>query len=277
LKTVCPKHRERGHCNKCNSDYEWTDDDRVWSFSGGKCPNGCEEEVEDDEDDDRVWSFAGVKCPNGCEEEVEDDDDDDNYDDGDGEDDDEICEGCANGMADDEAAQRQCENCHEFYAIDDVYHNKRFYPDCEDGQERAERPPGDRGLSYTASPAAVRVLLKKKLDKSMLGAESGDPACGICRSEVELGTKVRVLPCRHWFHGKCIRIWLEGASRNCLFCRRPIPEPDIDQVAAAGPRSRRQTRRPRPNRPIRAGRLPPARKTRRVRSTHAPEDDDFAD
>jgi hypothetical protein len=50
------------------------------------------------------------------------------------------------------------------------------------------------------------------------GASAGftrGETCTVCLEEFAVGEQVRVLPCRHWFHLKCIDDWLTGARVTC--------------------------------------------------------------
>lgn len=67
---------------------------------------------------------------------------------------------------------------------------------------------------------AIRALPKKTVEPEMLGPE-GKAECSICMDPVELGSEVTVLPCKHWFHGNCIEMWL-NQHNTCPHCRRPI-------------------------------------------------------
>ncbi|KAF3768030.1 hypothetical protein M406DRAFT_275805, partial [Cryphonectria parasitica EP155] len=71
-----------------------------------------------------------------------------------------------------------------------------------------------------ASETAINNLLKKKLDKEMTG-ESGKAECTICLDEMNIGDEVTVLPCKHWFHGECVVLWL-NEHNTCPICRAPI-------------------------------------------------------
>lgn len=51
----------------------------------------------------------------------------------------------------------------------------------------------------------------------------GDPeTCSICIDEFEQGTNLRVLPCSHRYHPKCIDDWLK-IQNNCPNCKAEIP------------------------------------------------------
>lgn len=81
--------------------------------------------------------------------------------------------------------------------------------------------------SNAAPPAteqAIEELEKKKLDKDMIG-ESDKVECTICIDEMHEGDEVTVLPCKHWFHGECVVLWLKEHN-TCPICRSPIETHD---------------------------------------------------
>lgn len=85
----------------------------------------------------------------------------------------------------------------------------------------------DQNLNRTGAPpapqSAIRALPKKKVDEEMLGSD-GKAECSICMEQVELGTEVAVLHCKHWFHYPCIEAWL-SQHNTCPHCRRGIDIP----------------------------------------------------
>jgi hypothetical protein len=82
-----------------------------------------------------------------------------------------------------------------------------------------EQSPQTNGAP-PASQAAIESLQKKRVDDEMLGAD-GKAECTICMDEISKGAEVTVLPCKHWYHGECVVLWLREHN-TCPVCRMSI-------------------------------------------------------
>ena len=52
-------------------------------------------------------------------------------------------------------------------------------------------------------------------------AAAGGAECSICLTEFDAESRVRLLPCRHVYHQRCIDRWLDR-SRKCPSCRHCV-------------------------------------------------------
>ncbi|KAL3310050.1 E3 ubiquitin-protein ligase rnf13 [Cichlidogyrus casuarinus] len=128
--------------------------------------------------------------------------------------------------------------------------------------------------NYRASRklALSRSQLRKLKKISFLKGESNYETCAICIEDFVNGEKLRILPCNHAYHCKCIDKWLLKRRRVCPICKHVIrfpgetidsdieqdssrptdiaaasasvhlnDEPSIPQVAVQQPRRKRRT------------------------------------
>ena len=49
--------------------------------------------------------------------------------------------------------------------------------------------------------------------------------CSICLEKFEVGTKIIYLPCFHFYHSKCIELWIKN-SVKCPLCKIEIKMPE---------------------------------------------------
>ena len=61
----------------------------------------------------------------------------------------------------------------------------------------------------------------KKLKKKRIGHSSSH--CTVCHDHYQKGEVIRVLPCQHFFHYKCLKPWFKK-SNICPLCRLNIKE-----------------------------------------------------
>lgn len=88
-----------------------------------------------------------------------------------------------------------------------------------------------------ASEQAIKSLPTKQVTKEMMGND-GTAECSICMDNVEIGSDITELPCKHWFHKDCVTAWLKEHD-TCPHCRKPITEPDEQQPQMPRRRSSR--------------------------------------
>jgi len=65
-------------------------------------------------------------------------------------------------------------------------------------------------------------LRKIPTKKFVLGDEEHYETCCICLDDYEVGDKLRILPCDHAYHVKCIDPWLLKNKRVCPQCRKKV-------------------------------------------------------
>ncbi|CAO3695227.1 unnamed protein product [Umbelopsis ramanniana] len=85
-----------------------------------------------------------------------------------------------------------------------------------------ESPLANPNLADTISeaPSDPAVKVEKSFDTRSIASSSID-LCPICLDQYEDGSsKIRVLPCSHYFHQECIDNWLlrENTTTNCPCC-----------------------------------------------------------
>lgn len=107
--------------------------------------------------------------------------------------------------------------------------------------------------SSAAPPASEEIIAslpRLPLTRDMVGDGTGQEVttkgeCSICMDEVPVGNEVAKLPCDHWFHMECIRVWLQEHD-TCPHCRKSVEEGkrEAEQRAAETPRQSSSSQSP---------------------------------
>lgn len=110
--------------------------------------------------------------------------------------------------------------------------NMGDYLHTQEDFDRAVSEFMEQHQSSTAAPPAseeiIASLPRIPLTRDMVGDGTGQEVatkgeCSICMDEVCVGSEVAKLPCDHWFHMECIRVWLQEHD-TCPHCRKSVEE-----------------------------------------------------
>jgi len=83
------------------------------------------------------------------------------------------------------------------------------------------------------NPPASKEVLEKMEDQNLNEDEllelkkTNSVDCSVCKDEFNLESKLVKLPCKHYFHGECVKPWLEQRN-SCPICRYELPTDDSD-------------------------------------------------
>ncbi|WVZ77540.1 hypothetical protein U9M48_025398, partial [Paspalum notatum var. saurae] len=81
---------------------------------------------------------------------------------------------------------------------------------------------GDAARGLPASRTAV-----EGLQEVALTDDEASHGCAVCKDGISPGQSVLKLPCKHYFHGDCIRPWL-NIRNTCPVCRFELPTGDAE-------------------------------------------------
>ncbi|XP_070498911.1 E3 ubiquitin-protein ligase Godzilla [Chironomus tepperi] len=74
-----------------------------------------------------------------------------------------------------------------------------------------------RIMRYRLPTSSLKKLESRKYTKNEIYE-----TCAICLDDYEEGDRLRILPCRHAYHTKCIDVWLTKNRRVCPICKRKV-------------------------------------------------------
>lgn len=74
-----------------------------------------------------------------------------------------------------------------------------------------------RVMRYRLPTSSLKKLESRKFTKNEIY-----DTCAICLDDYEEGDRLRILPCRHAYHTKCIDVWLTKNRRVCPVCKRKV-------------------------------------------------------
>ncbi|KAJ3246447.1 E3 ubiquitin-protein ligase rnf13 [Chytriomyces hyalinus] len=79
----------------------------------------------------------------------------------------------------------------------------------------------------------VRVVCNEPSDLRQLSVDQDpvDTACSVCLEEYATGEEIRILPCNHEFHAKCVDKWLTNEVGVCPLCKQSIHPPGYGLVS----------------------------------------------
>lgn len=85
---------------------------------------------------------------------------------------------------------------------------------------------------YGNPPTAKETLEKlqnKNINKEDLLylKKTNSSDCSVCKDEFDLESQLVKLPCNHYFHGECLKPWLQQRN-SCPTCRYELPTDDLD-------------------------------------------------
>jgi len=91
-----------------------------------------------------------------------------------------------------------------------------------------QNDPNKYGNPPTSKDVLEKMETKKINEEQLLELKKINSSdCSVCKEEFDLESKLLKLPCNHYFHGDCVKPWLEQRN-SCPTCRFELPTDDTD-------------------------------------------------
>lgn len=84
-------------------------------------------------------------------------------------------------------------------------------------------------LSKDGQPPASKASIEAMPRVEIREGDDEDGECVICLEEWRVGDMSREMPCKHRFHGECVKKWL-GIHGSCPICRFKMPVDDDQEL-----------------------------------------------